>query len=119
MASHHCIKTHKLIHHDCGSMIRCVYRQFMDELLPGFRSENPQLNVIESLRPGHHPYLKAEYSKLLPTICQILSMSLSPMLQNLLSCPFHCQWYGEQPPVNDGCDLSVEALFDLQVSLVL
>ena len=83
----------------------------MDELLPGFRSENPQLNVIESLRPGHHPYLKAEYSKLLPFICQILSMSLSPMLHNLFLCPFHCQWYGGPSPVNDGCDLSMEVLF--------
>ncbi|CAL5220160.1 g2125 [Coccomyxa viridis] len=36
-------------------------RQFVEELLPTFRSENPQLNVVEALRPGHHPYLKAEY----------------------------------------------------------
>jgi hypothetical protein len=36
-------------------------RAFLEDLLPIFRKENPQLQVIEELRPGHHPYLKAEY----------------------------------------------------------
>lgn len=36
-------------------------RDFLSAVLPTFTKENPQINVVESMRRGHHPNLRAEY----------------------------------------------------------
>lgn len=34
---------------------------FAATFLPAFKASNPQMEVLEEVRAGHHPYLRGEY----------------------------------------------------------
>ena len=55
---------------ECANWLLGSCREFLQTMMPVFREQNPQLKIEERTRPGHHPWLKAEYSASLdkPTV---------------------------------------------------
>lgn len=81
-----CIQQHSVHDSSCSPKVMCccTHRNFLDALLPTFKQENPQLRIEEALRPGHHPYLHAEYRE---SSCHLQSARMQ-LLWVVLRHPF-------------------------------
>lgn len=59
-------------------------REFLRAVLPTFAQENPQINVVNTMRRGRHPHLRAEYVNESKRVVGVKNLSAEEILQHSL-----------------------------------
>lgn len=94
-------------------------RDFVASVLPGWAAQNPQLEVVQQLRRGQHPFLQGVFGQSQPPGCRLLPCPCYPssatvplfLLLRALCCTSSCAcWLSAQAAAVAPVDASLEVL---------